>query len=148
MPNIDTSLNKSVMVLLSEEEKVVFLKALLKLSTQDGHVDENEIKYIKKMAQRYKVINVQKIFINTPEQIFLNELKILKNRRAALELIKEMFRLGHTDQSLGDEEILFIGRVAEALGIETKKIEQISSWVIDFLILQEQGRIIFEEESK
>ena len=57
-----------------------------------------------------------------------------------------MFCLAHADQDLSDEEILFIGRVAEVLGIEIKKVEQISSWVIDYYILQEQSRMIFESE--
>ena len=145
MSNIDAELNKNIFNLLNESQKIVFLKALLYLSTRDGHVDDNEIKYIKKMAGRYKVVNVQKIFEKTTESQLLLELSILKNRRAALELLKEMFRLGHTDQDLGDEEILFVGRVAEVLGVDIKKVEQISSWVIDYLILQEQGRLIFEE---
>jgi len=144
--NIDADLNKDVMALLSENEKIVFLKTLLRLSARDGHIDEAEIKHIKKTAQRYKVEDVKKIFENTTEDKLLFELKILKNRRAALELIKQMFCLGHADQDLSDEEILFISRVAKVLGIEEKKVEQISSWVIDYFILQEQSRMIFESE--
>lgn len=146
MIDMDTDLNKNVMALLSENEKIVFLKTLLRLSARDGHIDETEIKHIKKTAQRYKVEDVKKIFENTTEDKLLFELKILKNRRAALELIKQMFCLAHADQDLSDEEILFIGRVAEVLGIEIKKVEQISSWVIDYYILKEQSRMIFESE--
>ena len=61
---MDTDLNKNVMALLSENEKIVFLKTLLRLSARDGHIDEAEIKHIKKTAQRYKVEDVKKIFEN------------------------------------------------------------------------------------
>ena len=63
----------------------------------------------------------------------------------ALELIKEMCLLGHADDDLSDEEVLFIGEVGQAMGIELEKIEQISNWVIDYLIWNDQGKIIFEK---
>ncbi|MBR6327991.1 MAG: hypothetical protein IKR60_03845 [Alphaproteobacteria bacterium] len=130
---------------LTDEQKVVFLKTLLFLSQQDGEVDNDEIVFIKKMAKKYRVKNVQKVFEHTTEAQLLGELKVLTSRRAALDLIKELFLLGHSNMDLRVEEILFINRVANALNISPEKVEQISRFVIDMLILQEQGKIIFEE---
>ena len=62
-----------------------------------------------------------------------------------MELVKEMCVLAHADDELSDNEILLIGRIGQAMGIEPKKIEQISQWVIDRLIWVEEGKIIFEE---
>ena len=72
-------------------------------------------------------------------------MKIINNRRAALELIKEMCVLAHADDELSDSETLLIGRVGRAMGVELEKIEQISKWVIDRLVWLEEGKIIFEE---
>jgi len=145
MADLQTTLDKQIMNLLSEDQKVAFLKTLLFASKIDDDVDDNEIKFIKKMATKYKVENVRKIFEPIKERDLLIEIGCLRIRRIALELIKELFRLGHADSELGDEEILFIGRVAQTLGVEVKKIEQISRWVIDHMVWVEQGRIIFEE---
>lgn len=139
-------LNKQIMDRLTDEQKIVFLKTLLYGSKIDGRVEEGEVKFIKKMATKYKVDDIQKIFEPTSEQKILSELRILRERRVAMELIKELFRLGHTDYDLDDEEILFIGRVAAATGIEIKKVEQISTWIIDYIVWKEQEKIIFEEE--
>ena len=140
------ALNKEIMDMLTEEQKIVFLKTLLYISKIDGEVAQGEAKFIKKMANKYKIENLSKIFEPASEQKILSELKILRQRRVAMELIKEMFRLGHTDYELGDEEILFIGRVAAVTGIEIKKVEQISTWIIDYVIWKEQEKIIFEED--
>ena len=75
----------------------------------------------------------------------LKKSKKINNRRAALELIKEMCILAHADDDLSDEETAFIGRVGLAMGIELDKIEQISNWVIDRLVWLEEAKIIFEE---
>jgi hypothetical protein len=63
----------------------------------------------------------------------------------ALELIKELCLLSHTDGQLSDEETLFIGEVAQATNIELEKVEQISNWVVNYLILHEQSKIVFEQ---
>ena len=145
MAELNDVLNKEVMNLLTEEQKIVFLKTLLFASKIDGEVDVGEVKFIKKRATKYTVEDIKKIFEQVSERELMQELEVLKQRRVAMELIKELFRLGHSDSDLGDEEILFIGRVATALNIEIRKVEQISSWVIDRFIWLEQGRIIFEE---
>ena len=145
MFGIPENLNPQMMKTMDDHQKTVFLKTLLFASKVDGKVNEGEIKYIKKMASKYRVTDVKKIFEPTTQEGLLNEVVCLSERKWSLELIKELFRLAHEDDDLGDEEVLFIGRVGKALNIETDKIEQISSWVIDYLVLREQSKIIFEE---
>ena len=146
MVDMSEKLNGKMMKLMDDHQKTVFLKTLLFASKVDGEVDQGEIDYIKKMASKYKVSDIKKIFEPTTEKDLLVELTCLSERSWALELIKELFRLGHEDNDLGDEEVIFIGRVGRVLNIETEKIEQISSWVIDYVIWREQGKIIFEEK--
>ena len=130
---------------LSNEYKTIFLKALAYLANVDGSRDEQEILYIKKAAEHYKIECPEKLFEKVSEEEIINEVKKITNRRVCLELIKEMCLLGHSDSDLTEEETLFIGHVGIALGIELDKIEQISNWVIDKIIWLEQGKVIFED---
>ncbi len=129
---------------LSQEDKIIFLQTLFFLANIDKNRDEQEIIFIKDLADYYKVEQSEEIFKNTTEEEILNKLKTIKNRRTSLELIKEMCLLGHSDSDLTDEETLFIGHAGLAMGIEIEKIEQISNWIIDKIIWLEQGKIIFE----
>ncbi len=145
MQTVQKTLDKQVMSLLDEDQKIVFLKTLLFLSQADGKVDDTEVVFIKKMAQKYKVENVKKIFENVNEPSLLEELKSIESRRVALELIKQLFILGHCDKDLGVEEILFINHAADVLNVSPQKVEEIGRFVVDSLILAEQSKIIFEE---
>ena len=130
---------------LSQEHKIIFLETLFFLANIDGSRDEEEIKYIKDAAKHYNIDNLEEIFKETTEEDILEKVKTIDNRRACLELIKEMCQLGHSDSDLTDDETLFIGHVGLAMGIELEKIEQISNWIIDKIIWFEQGKLIFED---
>ncbi len=128
------------------KEKNVFFRVLIHLSASDGHTDETEVNFVKKAAKVHGVKNIDDLFVVNSEDEILEEVKTIKNRHLALELIKEMCMLSHVDNLLSDEETLFIGKVGIALGIEMEKIEQISNWVIDRIIWLEQAKYIFEEK--
>ena len=130
---------------LSEEHKIIFLKALAYLANIDGRLDAEEIKYIKDVAEKYGITQPERIFDLKSESEILKEVKKLNNRRICLELVKELCLLGHADSNLSDDETLFIGNAGLAMGIELEKIEQISNWIIDKIIWLEQGKIIFED---
>lgn len=145
MSDMNESLNRAVMREMDDKQKTVFLKTLLFASKIDGRVEDGEIKYIKKMASKYKVSDVKKIFEPTMEADLFFELRCLNERRWLLELIKELFMLARSDDDFGDKEDSFIERLTKALNIETEKVEQISAWVVDYFLWQKQGKIIFEE---
>lgn len=136
--------NNSHFLNLNEEQKIIFLKALAYMAKIDGRLDEDEIKYIKDIAAEYQISQSTEIFDFKEEEIF-NQIKKLNNRRICLELIKELCFLGHSDSDLSDDEVLFIGKIGTAMGIELEKIEQISDWVVDKIIWLEKGKIIFED---
>lgn len=143
MSNI-TNILPSYLNSASAEEKTVFFKVLLHLADADGFTDKNEITFIKEAAQA-QGIEVDSLKDFDDEAKVLEEIKIIKNRHLAMELIREMCMLSHVDNILSDEETLFIGKVGIALGIEMEKIEQISNWVIDHIFWLEQAKVIFEE---
>jgi len=130
----------------NKKEKEIFFQVLLHLSAADGHTDEAEIEFIKNAIKSQGIEDIDDLLKPTDEQEILKNVKIIKDRHLALELIKEMCMLSHVDNLLSDEETLFIGKVGIALGIEMEKIEQISNWVIDRIIWLEQAKYIFEVE--
>lgn len=135
------------MLKMDEDARIAYLKAFTRLACADGDFDENEKRFIKNLAQSYQISEnrVSEIFASQTDDEILNELKKIDSRRVALQLIKELCILAHADDVLTDEETLFIGRVGQTLGVELDKIEQISNWVIDKIILAEEAKIIFEE---
>ena len=130
----------------SSAEKEAFFRTLLCLSAVDGSTDETEIKYITQTAAEYDVTNLDELVDFKNEDEILEQVKIIKDRHLAMELIREMCMLSHADSVLSDEETLFIGKVGLTLGLEIEKIEQISNWIIDRIIWLEQAKLIFEEE--
>ncbi len=135
------------MLKLDEETRVAYLKAFVRLACADGYFDENEKRFVKNLAKTYEISEnrLDEVLNRGDDDTIIEEVKKIKNRRVALELIKELCILAHADDVLTDEETLFIGRVGQAMGVELDKIEQISNWVIDKIILAEEAKIIFEE---
>lgn len=132
---------------LSEEQKIAFMKALVRLAKADGVLDEDEKKFLLELAQIYGIGKERQeeiISVKNDEEI-IEVAKTIKDRRAALELVKEMCILAHADDELSEDETLLIGKIGQAMGVELEKISQISQWVIDKMILQAEKKIIFEE---
>lgn len=147
MAALNMEQNMEILSQLTENQKVAFMKAFSRLASADGYLDENELAFIRNMAEIYGIPDkrVDEILKIDNDDEVVEAVKVIDNRRAALELIKEMCVLAHADDELSDEETLLIGRVGQAMGIELEKIEQISNWIIDRIIWLEQAKIIFEE---
>ncbi len=147
MSNLGMEMNMNILSKLNEDQRIAFMKALASLANADGKLDKEEIEFIKDVAVIYGVpeTRVQEILQISNVDEVVDAVKVIDNRRAALELIKEMCVLAHTDNALSDSEVLLIGRVGQAMGVELEKIEQISQWVIDRVIWLEEAKLIFEE---
>lgn len=147
MSNLGMEMNMNILSKLNEDQRIAFMKALASLANADGKLDKEEIEFIKDVAVIYGVpeTRVQEILQISNVDEVVDAVKVIDNRRAALELIKEMCVLAHTDNELSDSEVLLIGRVGQAMGVELEKIEQISQWVIDRVIWLEEAKLIFEE---
>ena len=147
MADFNMELDMEYLTKLNEEQRIAFMKALARLANADGKLDDDEKEFIREAAKIYGVPEgrLEEILKQGSDDEVVEAVKIIDNRRAALDLVKEMCVLAHADDELSDNEILLIGRIGQAMGIEPKKIEQISQWVIDRLIWVEEGKIIFEE---
>ena len=131
---------------LNDKAKIAYFKAFVKLANADGNFDKNEKKFIEDMAKSYLLPKscLPEIFSATSRNV-IAAVKNIKSRRAALGLIRDLCFLGYSDKDLSDKEIVFIGKVGEAMGVSPEKIEEISNWVLEKMILTERAKIIFEE---
>lgn len=131
---------------MNDEDKIAFLKALSILAKADHHFDDDQKEKIQDTALTFGISaeRIPEILQEESQEEVLQRVSQIKNRHVALALIREMCFLANSDRDLSDEEVMFIGKAGEAMGIELEKIEQISQWVIDHIILQEQKKLIFE----
>ena len=145
MPNV---VNKvpSYLAEATKKQKYVFFQTLVCLSEIDGQVDEAELDFIKEIAKNNELDDMQLLMDYANAQEVIDSVKMITDRHLAMELIYEMCKLAHVDNVLSDNEIVFIGKIGQAMGIEIEKIEQISNWIIDCMTLTENAKIIFEEE--
>jgi uncharacterized tellurite resistance protein B-like protein len=132
---------------MSEQDKIVFLQVLTALARADGNFDECEKEFIAKMAVFFAIPAEQTdtVFATLSDDELLTKAATIKDRQVALHLIKECCLLANSDSDLSDHEVVLIGKIGIALGIELEKIEQISQWIVDRLVWLEEGRLIFEQ---
>lgn len=132
---------------MSEDERVVFLRVLARLAMSDGEFDDEEKLFIREMALVFGVPEnrYDEIKVKSTDSEIVDAVKIIKDRKKAMELIKEMCLMANSDGDLADKEVMLIGRVGLAMGLELDKIEKISQWVVDRIVWLEEGKIIFEK---
>lgn len=139
--------NNRILAELNPQTKTSVLQTLTHLACLDGHFDDEEKVFITDLAHKWGLSDkeTQKILTPENEADIIKNLKKIKDRRIGLQIIKELCFLGHADRNLSDEEILFIGHAGQIMGIEIDKIEEISDWVVDQIILREKGKLILED---
>ncbi|MBE6458616.1 MAG: TerB family tellurite resistance protein [Alphaproteobacteria bacterium] len=147
MSNFNMENDMGYLATMTEDERVIFLKVLAKLAMSDGEFDDEEKLFIREMGlvlgvpeSRYDEIKTK-----ASDEEIVEAVKLIKDRKKAMALIKEMCLLANSDGDLSDDEVLLIGRVGQSMGLELEKVEQISQWVIDRIVWLEQGKIIFEK---
>jgi len=119
----------------------------MQLAKTDGSVDGGEKKFIVELARLFGVSSqdAEEIKRKRDDDEVVEAAKVITDRHVAMELVKEMCMLANSDGDLTDREMLLIGRVGLAMGLELEKIEQISRWVVDRIVWIEEGKIIFEK---
>ena len=146
MSNIRTENEMAYTTAMTKEQKLIFLKTLVALAKADTKIDENEKDFLKGMSLVFNLPQEDIDIKHIPsEDEVVDMVKVIKDRKLAMNLIKEMCMLANFDGDMSDEEIVLIGRVGEAMGLSVDKIQDISQWVIDRIVLQERGKIIFEQ---
>lgn len=136
--------DKNNLNIAGKDEKTAFITILCMLCAIDGKIKNEEVEYIEELAEKMQ-IDILPTFFEYPKELCVCKAARIKNRRFALELLKNMFALAYTDENFSDEEGQFICTISEALKVEPQKVSEISSWIIDRIIWLEQAALIFEE---
>lgn len=118
---------------LSLNEKLVFLRMIIRLIGKDSRIDDSERTFMKELAKQYQIPREYSAQINqpVPEENLIAEAKNLLGRKKSLYLIKELLTVANSDDDLDDNEIDFVIRVSKALGIEDEKVAEINQLVLD-----------------
>lgn len=118
---------------LSLNEKLVFLRMIIRLIGKDSRIDDSERTFMKELAKQYQIPREYSAQINQPvsEEDLVAEAKNLLGRKKSLYLIKELLTVANSDDDLDDNEIDFVIRVSKALGIEDEKVAEINQLVLD-----------------
>lgn len=147
MTNFNMCNQTNYIAQMTEDEKIVFLKVLVAIARSDDVLKQNERDLIEDLAAIFGIAKEHRADIIAPvsDDEIIKEAAKIKNRAAALQLIKEACLLANSDGDLSDSEIVLIGKIGQAMNVELEKIEQISQWIIDRIVWLEQGKIIFEQ---
>ena len=147
MSKFNNDLKSNYITQMTQEQKIIFLKILVALAGSDKKFKNSERDFIKDMVLIFGLNKevISEILSPISEEALILQARKINNRQAALQLIKEACLLANSDGDFTDREILLIGKIGQAMGVELEKIEQISQWIIDRIVWLEQGKIIFEQ---
>jgi len=134
---------------LSLEEKILFIKMVIRIVTKDGRIGDRERQFIHSLAAEYRIPKQYTAEINQKEsddELFKKAASLL-DRRKSLFLLKELFTVANTDDDLADSEIDFLIALSEALQIESEKVTEINKVVLDQLRVMEHLNEVLELDS-
>ena len=139
-------INLDCIRMLNENQRLAFLCAFVKMANIDGDFDNRERQFILDIALDLGLDThiIDDLCENLDESKVVKLVSCIDDRIVALELIKILCLLSHTDGVISDSETLFIGDIAQSMNVELDKVEQISEWVLQYMLLKEQAKIVFE----
>lgn len=124
---------------LSLDEKLIFLRMIIRLIGKDGRIDDAERSFMKELAGEYQIPRGYSAQINQQisEENLLKEAQKL-DRKKSLYLIKELLTVANSDEDLDDSEIDFVIKVSKFLNIEDEKVAELNQLVLDEMSLSER----------
>ncbi len=133
---------------LKEGEKFIFLKVICGLIASDRKISREEMSYLKEMALKYDVDGetLSNMIRSANRKDVLIQAKMIKNRTKALTLIKDLCMVANTDIDLAENEIEYILDVAEQVGIEASRVQEINKVVNEYLSLSKRACRLLEQE--
>jgi uncharacterized tellurite resistance protein B-like protein len=129
---------------LTDDEKRVFLKAVVQIIVADGVIDKGESVIIKKIGAAYQMtkamLNEAKADINRP--LTDSELAVFDSEQKKLELIKALCTVATVDNELANNEVQLLIDITDRLGIEREKLLEINELVQDIFLLKTKNDLI------
>jgi Tellurite resistance protein TerB. len=125
-------------------EKATFLATLGFAAKLDG-VTQDELDFIDEIAEDFQASKdeLDAAKKDRDEEAVLALLPNITNEKTKKQLLRELFFLGYADGNLSDNEVIFLSKVGNKLGIDDETIERISEWVIRGIEWEEEGQELF-----
>lgn len=133
---------------LGEEEKVIYLGALMYILGGGKTISPERNEYLKRQAEEIgfpekELKNIKKI--KRPETIS-NRLLEIRNVRLRRYFLREMIMLAITDHELCDVEMCNIYKIGTAIGIKEDKINDFFLWAAQGVEWQIEGVRLVEDD--
>lgn len=120
---------------LTIDEKILFLRLIIKIISEDGEIDKYERQFIRNLAKQYQIPAEYGEQINAPSSFddLITQAQNCLDRKKSLYLIKELLAVANTDNEFSEDEVDFVVRISEKLGIESEKVVELNQLVLDRL---------------
>ncbi|MEG2013879.1 MAG: TerB family tellurite resistance protein [Anaerovoracaceae bacterium] len=133
---------------MNEQEKSIYLKALMYIAMADDEVEEDEIQYFQKLGIMYglkeqQIADLQKSVINREESIE-SILLGLTERSTKLTLLYDLVALCYADGKYSIVEKTGLQKICEIMGVETTKTTELEEVMKESLELQNRINSILE----
>lgn len=131
------------------EERVAYLEALMYISTADEKVEEEELVYFNQVGQLYGIeleeLNKIKTSIINREKSIEEILIHINTRQTKLSLLYELLALCFVDGDYDIVEKIGMKKIADIMGIEDTKLDEIEGLIIENIALQNKINIVLEK---
>lgn len=131
---------------LSTEERLVFLKTMLMMIKIDARVDDRERALAHELMKTYNVSEFNEIFEQMQsKEALLTEIKnVIKERKKALLLLRELLIIVHIDDDFDEKEMMFIGQIAHVLNIDEDLVLELNQLVLDYKLIRLKSKKLME----
>ena len=131
---------------LSTEERLVFLKTMLMMIKIDARVDDRERALAHELMKTYNVSEFNEIFEQMQsKEALLTEIKnVIKERKKALLLLRELLIIVHIDDDFNEKEMIFIGQIAHVLNIDEDLVLELNQLVLDYKLMRLKSKKLME----
>ena len=131
---------------LSTEERLVFLFFMLMMIKTDARVDDRERALAHELMKTYNVSEFNEIFEQMQsKEALLTEIKnVIKERKKALLLLRELLIIVHIDADFAEKEMIFIGQIAHVLNIDEDLVLELNQLVLDYKLMRLKSKKLME----
>lgn len=133
---------------LSDGERFIFLKIICGVVAIDKVVSRGELLYLKEISLKYNVSgeSLSAMIKGVDRCALIKQARMINDRAKALMLVKDMCMAANLDTELSDNEIDYILDIAEALGVEPDRVQEINEVVNEYLAVSQKARLLLEQE--
>jgi tellurite resistance protein len=131
--------------LTSQDDKINYLKGLMRIAKADGNVTDEEKKYYKTVAIG---LNVPRVIIDELENTWKDEKDIelcFSDERQALFFIQEAIQISMIDGEYSASEQQEIKKIAIEAGITLEAVSEFEAWVNRGLDWRKEGEQIIDK---